>query len=309
LDERRAPLMGVLGAFVFSAQMINFSIPGTGSSGHLGGGMLLAVLLGPHAAFLTIASVLMVQALFFGDGGLLALGCNILNLGLFPCFIAYPLVYRRFVGSRPTRGRIIGGSMAGAIVGLELGALGVVLETTLSGVSALPFGTFVLFMLPIHLAIGAVEGFVTAMTVMFVWRARPELFEVKTAPDAIHNGSMKTLVIGLAIVTAIIGGILSWFASSHLDGLEWSMFQTSGKEELDAPEAEAFEMAATFQEKTTLLPDYDFKRPTTDDVQQNQEGQSPVNPGTSLAGLLGSLVTLGLAGGLAFVLRPRQNRV
>ncbi len=76
------PLMGVLGAFIFAAQMINFTIPGTGSSGHLGGGMILAILLGPHAAFLVMASVLTVQALFFADGGLLALGCNIWNLGV-----------------------------------------------------------------------------------------------------------------------------------------------------------------------------------------------------------------------------------
>jgi cobalt/nickel transport system permease protein len=89
IDDRKVPLMGVLGAFVFAAQMINFTIPGTGSSGHLGGGMILTVLLGPYAAFLVTASVLTVQALFFADGGLLALGCNIFNLGFFPAFIAY----------------------------------------------------------------------------------------------------------------------------------------------------------------------------------------------------------------------------
>jgi len=83
MDDRKLPLMGVLGAFVFAAQMINFTIPATGSSGHLGGGMILAILLGPYAAFLTMASVLTVQALFFADGGLLALGCNIFNLGFF----------------------------------------------------------------------------------------------------------------------------------------------------------------------------------------------------------------------------------
>ena len=87
-DDRRVPLMGVLGAFVFAAQMVNFAIPGTGSSGHLGGGLLLAILLGPRAAFIVIASVLIVQALFFADGGLLALGCNVFNLGFFPAFVA-----------------------------------------------------------------------------------------------------------------------------------------------------------------------------------------------------------------------------
>src|SRR5512134_3710619 len=93
-DERSIPLIGVLGAFIFAAQMINFTIPGTGSSGHLGGGLLLAALLGSHAAFLAIASVLVVQALFFADGGLLALGCNVFNLGFFPALVAYPYIYR-----------------------------------------------------------------------------------------------------------------------------------------------------------------------------------------------------------------------
>ena len=94
LDDKTAPLMGVFGAFIFAAQMINFTIPATGSSGHLGGGLLLAILLGPWPAFLTISSILTVQALFFADGGMLALGCNIFNIGFFPCLLAYPLIYR-----------------------------------------------------------------------------------------------------------------------------------------------------------------------------------------------------------------------
>jgi cobalt/nickel transport system permease protein len=94
IDDKMIPLMGVLGAFIFAAQMINFTIPGTGSSGHLGGGMILAIILGPHAAFLVMASVLTVQALFFADGGLLALGCNIWNLGVYPCYLVYPLIYK-----------------------------------------------------------------------------------------------------------------------------------------------------------------------------------------------------------------------
>src|SRR5512147_1567946 len=160
-DDRKVPLMGVLGAFLFAAQMINFTIPATGSSGHLGGGLLLAILLGPHPAFLTIASVLFVQALFFADGGLLALGCNIFNMGFIPAFIVYPFVYRKLVGRDPGRLRLTLATMAAAIVGLQLGPFSVVLETLFSGVSALPFAPFLLLMQPVHLAIGVVEGFVT----------------------------------------------------------------------------------------------------------------------------------------------------
>src|SRR5665648_510144 len=156
-DQSKVPLMGVLGAFIFASQMLNFTIPGTGSSGHLGGGLILAILLGPEAAFLVMASVLTVQALFFADGGLLALGSNMFNLGFLPAFVAYPLVYKLIVGARRTRRRVTTGSLVAALVGLQLGALGVVLETTMSGVSELPFGTFVMMMLPIHLGIGVVE--------------------------------------------------------------------------------------------------------------------------------------------------------
>src|SRR5665811_1437827 len=110
-DQSKVPLMGVLGAFIFASQMLNFTIPGTGSSGHLGGGLILTILLGPYAAFLVMASVLTVQALFFADGGLLALGCNVFNLAFFPAFIAYPLIYKKLVGERPTQGRILLGAL------------------------------------------------------------------------------------------------------------------------------------------------------------------------------------------------------
>ena len=92
LEEKKIPLMGVMGAFVFAAQMINFSIPGTGSSGHITGGVLLAAILGPEAGFLSLVSILIVQCLFFGDGGLLALGCNIINMVFFSCFIGYKFI-------------------------------------------------------------------------------------------------------------------------------------------------------------------------------------------------------------------------
>ena len=82
-DPKKVPVMGVMGAFVFAAQMINFTIPGTGSSGHLCGGMMLTALLGPHAAFLAMIAILAIQCLMFADGGLLALGCNVWNMAFY----------------------------------------------------------------------------------------------------------------------------------------------------------------------------------------------------------------------------------
>lgn len=93
-DPRKIPVMGVMGAFVFATQMINFTIPGTGSSGHLCGGMLLTALLGPQAGFLTMIGVLLIQCLLFADGGLLALGCNVWNMAFYGCFIGYYLIWR-----------------------------------------------------------------------------------------------------------------------------------------------------------------------------------------------------------------------
>ncbi|OGR27256.1 MAG: cobalamin biosynthesis protein CbiM [Desulfobacca sp. RBG_16_60_12] len=302
-DEHIVPLMGVLGAFIFAAQMINFTIPATGSSGHLGGGMILAILLGPYAAFLTMASVLTVQALFFADGGLLALGCNIFNLGFFPCFIAYPFIYKKIAGEQPTRGRILLGAMVAAILGLQMGAFGVVVETWFSGISELPFSTFVLLMQPIHLGIGIVEGLVTAAVVSFVWKAHPETLVMaeSSAPAKAH--SHKPLLIGLALFAVVAGGVLSWFASTHPDGLEWAIQGVTGKEEVEAPKAGAHGVLASLQKKLAFLPDYDFRKLEGEPEAKKEESWPDVNPGKSLAGVLGAAITLLLVGAIGFGLK------
>lgn len=315
LDDTKVPLMGVMGAFIFAAQMINFTIPATGSSGHLGGGLILAIILGPYAAFLTIASVLTVQALFFADGGLLALGCNIFNLGFFPCFIAYPFIYKKIAGNTPTQGRIVAGSLIAGIVGLQLGALSVVLQTILSGISELPFTTFILMMLPIHLAIGIVEGLATAAVVVFVFKARPEILRSASQSAPIGNVSVKNIVAGFLALAVITGGGLSWFASSHPDGLEWSMAKTSGLEELESPSNRIHETLSGVQKKTAILPDYGFKTSTSEPSAvepveaENHESWPAVNAGTSVSGIVGGTLTLGLAVVIGFVLRRRNQGV
>ncbi len=305
-DDRAVPLMGVLGAFIFAAQMINFSIPATGSSGHLGGGMILAILLGPYAAFLVMASVLVVQALFFADGGLLALGCNIFNLGFFPCFLAYPLIYKKIAGGAPTQRSVMAGSLIAAIAALQLGAFGVALETVFSGISDLPFRTFVLLMQPIHLAIGVVEGLVTAAVVTFVWKARPEILNAAEGFGRIGSVDMKKVLWGLAAVAVIAGGALSWFASSNPDGLEWAMFKTSGKEELESRDG-VHATAAVVQERTALLPDYGFRKSEAAPGADAGQPWPAVDPGTSVSGLVGGALTLLLAVLIGLGLRRRKS--
>lgn len=306
-DDRRAPLMGVLGAFLFAAQMINFTIPGTGSSGHLGGGLLLAVLLGPHAAFVTIASVLVVQALFFADGGLLALGCNIFNMGFIPAFLVYPLVYRKLLGAEPSRWRLNCAVLLSALIGLQLGPLAVVLETVLSGTAALPFRTFLLLMLPIHLAIGAAEGAITLMVLSFLRRARPEL--VTDGRDtAAGTSSLGTVLVGVLLAALLTGGALSWFASREPDGLEWAILRTTGSTELTAPGGALHQSLALLQKQSALLPDYRLKQPQAVAPQRGAETKeaAPRRAETSLAGIVGAVITLVLVFFCGFLLKRRK---
>ncbi len=312
LDESKIPLMGVAGAFIFAAQMLNFTIPGTGSSGHLGGGLILAVLLGPHAAFLVMASVLGVQALFFADGGLLALGANVFNLAFFPAFIAYPLVYRFIVGKSPNSRRITVGSIAAAIVGLQLGALAVVLETTLSGVSELPFSTFVAMMLPVHLAIGVVEGLVTAGVIVFVHRAQPEILTRSASGRSLSGVALKPVLIGLTVAALVSGTAFAWFASANPDGLEWSIARVTGSDEIEGATENVHEGLASVQEKTAILPDYALPAAGNAEADPAEEDAGDaawpaVDAGTSAAGLVGGGITLAVAVLIGVVLRRRTT--
>jgi cobalt/nickel transport system permease protein len=295
IDDRMIPLMGVLGAFIFAAQMINFTIPGTGSSGHLGGGMLLAIILGPHAAFLVMASVLTVQALFFADGGLLALGCNIWNMGFYACFLAYPFIYKPLIGDSQKPVRILTASLVSTIVALQLGAFSVVLETLLSGKSELPFGAFLLLMQPIHLAIGIIEGFVTAGIINYVRSARPELLESMAASRPLGASiSLKKVMITFVVLAVVTGGALSWFASTHPDGLEWSIEKVTGKGGLPEQEHGIAPILKSIQEKTAFLPDYGFKPAGNEPKKEKAVPAWPgIETGTSAAGIIGAAIVFG----------------
>ena len=297
-EERRIPLMGVMGAFLFSAQMINFSIPGTGSSGHLGGGLLLAILLGPHAALLAITAVLIVQALFFADGGLLALGCNIFNMGVIPAFLVYPLIYKKLAGQSPAGTRLSFAIILSAILALQLGPFAVVLETLFSGLSALPFTTFLIMMQPVHLAIGLVEGVVTAAIISFVSLARPELMHVvrETAAPAVLP--LRNLLVVVLCTAVLIGGAVSLVASKDPDGLEWAITRVAGTAELVPPDSRLHKLFAAVQESVSVLPDYAFKNPVANEQTASAGSEHAV--GTSLAGVVGVGITLMLlmAGGV-----------
>ncbi|MDE6237402.1 MAG: energy-coupling factor ABC transporter permease [Muribaculaceae bacterium] len=243
------PLMGVLGAFIFAAQMINFTIPGTGSSGHIIGGILLAAVIGPWAAFITLSSVLMIQCLIFADGGLMALGCNIINMAAMSCLVAAPMVYRPIAGDGRTPWRLWTATIIASIVGLELGALLVTLETELSGVTALSTGKFLVLMTSIHFAIGLIEGIATAIVLSFIVSYKPDMLYAGVTGDKTSShvsGKTKRVLWILGAVALILAGGFTWFASENPDGLEWSIAKITGDTELGAAQIPS----------TAFLPDY-----------------------------------------------------
>ncbi len=289
----KIPVMGVMGAFVFASQMINFTIPGTGSSGHLCGGMLLSAVLGPEAGFLTMIGVLLIQCLLFADGGLLALGANIWNMAFYGCFIGGMVIWRLFMKRGMSRRRIIAASVCGCMVSLQLGAFSVVLETLASGITRVPFGIFLAAMQPIHLAIGLVEGLITAAVLVFLYEARPAILWGCEGKEGVGGrrgklslGQTLAVLAGAALVT---GGLLSLAASAYPDGLEWSLEKAAGTAELTASGG-SYETAARVQDMTAVLPDYGFRA-----------GGSAA--GTSFSGILGGIAVVALCIACCYLLR------
>lgn len=288
-SEKKLPAMGVMGAFVFAAQMINFTIPGTGSSGHLCGGMLLSAVLGPEAGFITMIGVLLVQCLLFADGGILALGANVWNMAFYGCFLGGMILWRHITNKKMSKKRIVAASMAGSILALQLGAFSVTLETLASGVTELPFPAFLAAMQSIHLAIGCVEGAITAAVLVFIYEVRPELLWNDRKEGEKSRLSYKQTIAVFAAAAVVIGGLISLMASSLPDGLEWSMEQVAGTAEIEA-EGSIYTWAEKIQSLTSFLPDYAWKN--SDSV-----------TGTIFSGVLGGVVVIAICTVLCGILK------
>jgi cobalt/nickel transport system permease protein len=174
LSERQVPLAGLVAAFVFAAQMVNFPVI-SGMSGHLLGAVLAAVLVGPWAAFVIISVVLIVQGVFFADGGLSALGLNIINIGLIAGIGGYA-IYRMMLRVMPKdqRGVVLAAGLAAAL-SVPLGAAGFVVEYAIGGASDVSVGAVATAMLSTHFLIGIGEGIITALVVGAVVKTRPDL--------------------------------------------------------------------------------------------------------------------------------------
>lgn len=259
LGEKQVPLMGVMAAFVFAAQMINFPILG-GTSGHLLGGALAAIVLGPWAAMVVMTAVIAVQSLLFQDGGLLVMGANILNMGLITSVIGYGL-YRAVFG-RSRRVKLVVSGFA-AWLSVMAGALATALQLWLSGTSNLQ--TVMLAMLGVHALIGIGEALITVAALTFILQTRPGLLG---EGSAVARGGRGWVLAGMVLSLVVI--LLSPFASANPDGLERVATDLGfiGRGQ-----------SAVYN----LLPDYTL--PIL--------GQTPLS--TIMAGLIGMLVVLALA--------------
>ncbi|MDD5380191.1 MAG: energy-coupling factor ABC transporter permease [Phycisphaerae bacterium] len=306
ITSEKLALMGILGAFVFAAQMVNFQLPAMpGTSGHLVGAVLLAIILGPHIGALVISSVVIVQCLIFQDGGLLALGCNLINMALVPSYLGY-FLYKTITKNRTSSLWIYIATLLACVIAIEAGAVLVPIEAALSGVLAVPFATFLVTMLGVHLLVGLVEGFVTVAVLGYLQQVRPDIV-IDSLPGQVRL-SKKAVLVTLLIFTIIIGAGLSLFACGFPDGLEWSYAERPDQPDFkSAVENPDPRIAAVddFQSQYSPLPDYS--------VRSSKLGQTPAQEieaaagWTSFAGVIGSVLTMILIWLVAWLLRRKQS--
>lgn len=252
LDERLIPLAGIMGAFIFAAQMINFPVAG-GTSGHFIGAALAFIVLGPWLGLLTMTAVIALQAILFQDGGLVVMGANILIMGLVPGFVGYT-VYRLGQG----RGRRVETVITGAAAWFSIMAAALVTTLLLAFSGTTSLAVALPAMLGIHALIGVGEALITIAALTFLRRTRPAALKNS---GAAAQGSWLVL----ALIAVLVVLLLAPFASGHPDGLEWVAEMTGFAESAqDAP--------------YSLLPDYGVPF----------VGDTPFS--TILAGLVGIIV-------------------
>ncbi|WP_326819816.1 energy-coupling factor ABC transporter permease [Streptosporangium sp. NBC_01756] len=298
LDDRTAPMAGLVAAFIFAVQMLNFPVA-AGTSGHLLGGTLAAILVGPYTAVLCVAVVLLVQGFFFADGGLTALGVNITLMGIVAIVVGWT-VFRLITRVARSRGAVVAASFAAAMVSVPAAALAFTLLFWVGGTAPIDVGTVAAAMGGVHVLIGIGEGLITAVTVSTVLAIRPDLVygaRGLAAPLVLRGAEGDTVVTQQApgrpaprrlgwflpagiVVAALLAGIVSFYASSSPDGLE------------RVAEDKGFSSQATDHSLGGQpLADY------------GDAGGIPVG----VAGLVGVGVTLGVGGGLFLAVRRRTR--
>ncbi|WP_283138746.1 energy-coupling factor ABC transporter permease [Rhizohabitans arisaemae] len=302
LDDRTAPMAGLVAAFVFAVQMLNFPVA-VGTSGHLLGGALAAILVGPYTGVLCIAVVLLVQALFFADGGLTALGVNIGLLGIVTVLVGYG-VFRLVTRFAPRSRAAIGiGSFTAALISVPVSALVFTLLYAVGGTSSIEIGTVATAMVGVHTLIGIGEGLITMVAVSTVLAVRPDLVYgaralarplllrradgspiPADAERAEPRRRTRPVLIGGVVITLLLAGVVGFYASSSPDGLERVAADTG----FDT-QAKPHDLA------DSPLGDYGVK------------GVENERISVGLAGVIGVTITLLAGGGVAWAARRRTE--
>ncbi|MEN3537530.1 energy-coupling factor ABC transporter permease [Microbispora sp. ZYX-F-249] len=304
LDDRTAPMAGLVAAFVFAAQMLNFPVA-AGTSGHLLGGALAAILVGPYTAVLCVAVVLLVQAFFFADGGLTALGVNITLMAIVTAVVGWA-VFRLITRGGP-RGRatLVAASFVAALVSVPAAALVFTVMFWLGGTAPIELGSVAAAMGGVHLLIGLGEGFITALTVSSVLAVRPDLvygargmaraLTLRTAEGDVQVGQaapeappagvgLRPVLVGGGLVAVLLAGVFSFYASGDPDGLE-KVAADKGLSAQEKPHAV----------ENGPLADYAVK------------GVEDQRLSGGLAGVAGVGLTVAAGGGVFYVIRRRRR--
>ena len=301
ITSEKLALMGILGAFIFAAQMVNFRLPAMpGTSGHMVGAVLLAIILGPHAATIVMSSVIIVQCLIFQDGGLLALGCNIINMAIVPTYVGYYL-YRMVTAKQFSNLRTYIGVILACLIGIELGAVLVPVQAALSGVLMVPFSTFLITMIGVHFLVGLVESIITVTVLAYIQQVRPDIVADNLCGKV--RLSKRAVLATFVVFTIIIGAGLSLLASGMPDGLEWSYAERPDQPDFKpvvSNNDSRITVIDRLQSKYSLMPDYSVR---SDGKNKNSQASAGW---TSFAGVFGSITTMAVIWLTAWLLR-RNN--
>jgi cobalt/nickel transport system permease protein len=289
LSDRAIPLAGITAAFVFAAQMFNFPVA-AGTTGHLLGGALAAILLGPSVATVVVTIVVVVQAVVFADGGITALGYNVLGMAIITSYGGYAvfrLLRRVFPNST---GGVIGSTGLAAWASVVMAAITFSIEWLFGATAPIPFDQVFTAMVGVHVLIGIGEALISALAVGAVLAARPDLVYGAQDLDRAQLEESRlprtrTFLIGGVLVALLFATVVSQFAVGNPDGLEAVAqdkgFVSSGTE--SAASGSIFAGYAT-------------------------EGITNENVSLAVAGIVGTIVTLAVAGGIFLVLRERRGR-
>lgn len=274
LDDRKVPLMGILSAAIFAAQMLNFAIAG-GTSGHLIGAALATIILGPWDAIIVMASVVTVQALIFQDGGLIVMGANLFNMSIISVFVANWtfITFKKILGQN--RNALFIAGFAAAWLSVFVSALAAALELAVSGTS--PANIAIPAMAGVHALIGLGEGGITVGALGVLYAVRRDIL----SGEANQTRSNKTLWFG-GLATVLLLLVVSPFASQFPDGLEW------------VAEKQQFlhlQRPALFE----IIPDYVFP------------GIANEVAATIIAGIIGIILVMLVALGVALLRKKRET--